>query len=709
MIKGKKLLSDNNPNSEVLQKKKFHKGGIPVLSKFKLVKQFSTIRFKLIISFLVPIAFIIILGVVSFQKAAYGIRSNYEESTSQMLHMTGEYLRFGLESVTDTSVQYINDDTVLKYFSNSFKSDKIEYGKKNKVIGNMILAKQVTDEFVEEIYLISDTVETISTKQNDESEIYAGFLQSKLGQYLNKNRTKMVWTGGDDYLDDKLGTGAADYSLRLVRYISTLDSILVIDVSAETVNEVLINMEFDKSGLIGIITEDGKEITEEKQEEVIFGDKAFYQEALASQDGNGSKYVDYNNKEYLFLYSKIGDTGAMICSLMPKETIINQADGIKQITVIIVILACMIAVFIGIMISTNIDRTIKGIISKLKEAAKGDLTVVFQSKNKDEFHILIEEIQNTFGNMKELIGQVKLLSGEVTESSVEVTKSSSSFLKSTENISLAMNEIEQGIMQQAKDAEECLIQMDNLSQKIVRVSENTKEISQIADGTKTSVKEGTYCTEDLNQKTKSTIEITTDIVSKIESLAQKSLSISKIINVINEIANQTNLLSLNASIEAARAGEYGKGFAVVASEIRSLAEQSKQSVIDIKKIIGSIQEDTIIAVETARKAENVLQLQDSAVKNTTDSYQNIDESVEKLMVYLKYITENVDNIEEARVSTLGAIESISAVLEEIAASTNTVNETSNRQLESVETLSKSAGTLNGNANELLDAVYRFTI
>lgn len=407
------------------------------------------------------------------------------------------------------------------------------------------------------------------------------------------------------------------------------------------------------------------------------------------------------------MYSKIGDTGAMICALMPKKTIISQADGIKQVTVIIVILACMIA--IGIRISTNIDKTIKGIISKLKKAAKGDLTVEFGSKNKDEFHILIEEIQNTFSNMKDLIGQVKLLSGEVSESSVNVTQTSTSFLKSTENISTAMKEIEQGIMQQAKDAEECLVQMDNLSQKIVHVSENTKEISQIAENTKMSIKEGTYTTEDLNNKTKSTIEITTNVITQIESLAQKSIFISKIINVINEIANQTNLLSLNASIEAARAGESGKGFAVVASEIRSLAEQSKESVVDIKKIIGSIQEETKIAVETARKAETALLLQDSAVKNTTDSYQNINESVEKLVINLKFITENVDNIELARVSTLGAIENISAVLEEIAASTNTVNETSTKQLESVETLSKSAGTLNGNANELIEAVCRFTI
>jgi methyl-accepting chemotaxis protein len=510
-------------------------------------------------------------------------------------------------------------------------------------------------------------------------------------------------------LDSKLETTTADYSLRFVRNFTGAEALLVIDVSAATVNEILQGLKFDQSGLLGIVAEDGKEIMLANHSEMVFYDEAFYQKAVAAEDETGANYVDYRGQDYLFMYSKIGDTGAMICALIPKETITNQAGGIKQFTIIIVIIACIIAVLTGVGISTGIDKTIKGIIGKLKEAAKGDLTVTFNSKRKDEFHILIDEIQNTFSNMKELIQQVKELSGEVSNSTVNVSRTSEMFLKSTEDISTAMTEIEQGISQQAKDAEECLMQMDHLSQKIVLVSDNTKEITQIADNTKQNIKEGTVVTTDLNNQTKSTIAITTSIINEIEKLAEKSLSISKIINVINEIANQTNLLSLNASIEAARAGEYGKGFAVVASEIRKLAEQSQGSVNDIKKIIGSIQADTQSVVMIAKNAEDVLLLQENAVKNTTDSYRNINESVENLMIYLKYITENVDNIEEARISTLRAIENISAVLEEIAASTNTVNQTSNKQLSSVETLNESAGNLSENADNLVKAVHKFQV
>jgi methyl-accepting chemotaxis protein len=687
------------------------------LQKNRMVKQTRTIQFQLTAAFLVPIAFIVILGVVSFQKASESIVKNYEKATVQAIDMAGEYLRFGFESVESTSIQYMNEETITKYFLGTYELDSSEYTKNKKDIKAMLSTKQTADDFIEDIFLISDKVDSVTTKKNYDSGIYAGFLENETGQYLKKNRTKMIWTGRDDYLDQQLGTDSGNYAMRLVRNLGGAEAFLIIDVKMDTVNDILNGLEFDENGVLGIVTPEGKEIiadnrteaSEGSQNGLIFTDQTFYKDALNGEADSNSGYVEYLDRDYLFMYSKIGETGAMICALMPKEIITNQANSIKQITIIIVIAACMIAILISINISTGIGKTIKEIIQRLKKASKGDLTIEFHTKRKDEFQILIAEIQDTFTNMKELIQQVKDLSKEVSEDAFDVSSSSEMFFKSTEEITSAMLEIDQGISQQAKDAEECLIQMDNLSQKISHVSDNTKEIGQIADHAKACIEEGTVVTGDLNSQTRSTIEITTTIITEIEKLAEKSASISKIIEVINEIANQTNLLSLNASIEAARAGEYGKGFSVVASEIRNLAEQSKTSVNDIKKIIGSILEDTKNAAKIAHSAENVLLLQENAVKNTTTSYQNINESVEQLMVYLKYVTENVTNIEEARVSTLGAIENISAVLEEIAASSNTVNQTSGNQFGSIGTLNHSADNLNENAEKLVHAVHKFIV
>lgn len=675
-----------------------------------MINNFATIRIKLIASFFVPIAFIILLGVISFQKAANGIWSSYEYSTKQAISMTSEYLQFGVESINDLSVQYINDDTMVKYFSDFYRDDILTNNNTYRSLSKTALAKETIEDFISNISVLSDKVKSITTDSITDDNILKGFFETENGK--NVIEANNIWVGSDSYLDKKMGIMPEKYAMRLLRKFANTDALIVIDMDSNTVLDILNRMDFDKTGTLGFVTMDGKEIIAGNQSNdkmAIFADKDFYHEALISSDPSNAYYVDFQGEKNLFVYSKIGETGAMICALIPKSAISKQADGIKKVTIIIVIIACIVAVLTGVFISAGIEKTIKNIIGKLRKAASGDLTVDFTTKRKDEFRVLIDEINITFRNMKELIGQVKDMSGDVSEASEGVSKTSDRFLKSARDISTAMNEIEQGVMQQAKDAEECLLQMDNLSEKIVQMSNNSNEIGKIAAGTKNSIQDGTIVTRELTEQTKATIEITTDIVHGIEDLADKSMSIGSIINTINDISNQTNLLSLNASIEAARAGVYGKGFAVVASEIRNLADQTRHSVNDIKQIIETIQGNTKNLVTTAKKAENVMVLQDTAVRNTTDSYLDINESVDNLMVNLKNIIENVSNIEGARVSTLGAIENISAVLEEIAASTNNVNQISSDQLKSVEILNQSAGNLNSNSEQLVKAVQKFIV
>ncbi len=674
----------------------------------RLTSSLTTIRIKLILSFLIPIAFIILLGIVSFQKAAEGIRSSYESSTTQAINMSGQFIEFGIESASDASTQYLTDSAVKKYLIGIYENDFLQHND-YKTISSSILAKETIDDFISDISIISDKVKTVTTTNLKEDGICAGFFETANGQYIKENQSSFLWVGKDGYLDEKLGS---DYAIRLIRNYSGANGIIVVDIDKKTVMNILKGLELDEIGTVGLVTKDGVEHISGKEgeaEATTFTDKKFYQDAVNGKETSGAHYVDVNGKQNLFIYSKIANSVGMVCVLIPKDIILSQADSIKEVTVVIVLVACIIAVLTAVIISTGIDKAIREIIAGLRKAAKGDLTITFSTKRKDEFHILNEEIQNTFANMKGLIHKVKELSTEVSSSSNNVARNSQEFLKASEDISSAMNEIEQGVNQQAKDAEECLQQMDNLSSKIEVVSDNTKEISKLTQDTKQSISDGTVVTQELNKQTKVTMEITAEVIHDIESLAEQSNSISKIVNVINEIANQTNLLSLNASIEAARAGEYGKGFAVVADEIRKLSEQSRDSVNEIQKIIKNIQDDTKKVVTTAKRTENVMQLQENAVENTTNSYQRINQNVEQLVINLNDILVNVDNIEQARVSTLGAIENISAVLEEIAASSNTVNQTAYDQLQTVESLNKSAGTLNDSSEQLVKAVDTFKV
>lgn len=685
---------------------------IKLFSVVKNNRFFSSLRYRLIFSYIVPIACILILGTISFIQAETAIRTNYEESLGQALNMTGEYLMFGLNSAEESAIQLINDNNIIRYFSNYYKNDTTGAVKALSDIKSSFTNKVMTDKFIGNIYALSGTVQSISTSKITDNEIYKNFLSTDIGKYVYGNKRETLWIGKDEYLDSKLGSANGGYALRLIRHFNDVEGVLVIDIKLDTVRDVLSDLKLAEGSLVGFVTADKKELTINNgiiSNENIFTDTDFFKEVLASDSTGGSEYVSFQNSKYLFMYSKIGDSNSVLCSLIPRKAITSQADSIKLITLIIVIITSIISITTGFFISKGIDGTIKMIISKLKDAAKGDLTVSFRSEGIKEFENLINEIQNTFANMKVLIGHVKVLSSYVSASALNIDQTSELFVKSSTDISASMDEIESGITQQANDAEKCLLHMDDLSNKIILVSQYAKEIGNITDKTHKSIEEGTKTTDRLNLQSKSTIEISTDIINKIENLAAESGSIRKIINTINEIAEQTNLLSLNASIEAARAGDAGRGFAIVAEEIRNLAEKSKESVSEIKKIIDKIQDDTEMTVNTAKKVEEVILQQDDVVQNTIASFNDINKNVISLVSYLKEIEKSMDNMNEARTSTMAAIESISAVMEEIAASANTVNNASTEQLNAAKTMNEMAGKLKTHAKQLLDETEVFKV
>jgi methyl-accepting chemotaxis protein len=282
-------------------------------------------------------------------------------------------------------------------------------------------------------------------------------------------------------------------------------------------------------------------------------------------------------------------------------------------------------------------------------------------------------------------------------------------LSSTRGISTAIVEIENGVVQQAADTEQCLGQMSDLSDKINQVYDNTHKIEQIANDTKVIIGDGIQSVDELNDKSNATTEITRVVINEIEDLELQSGSIADFIEVINQISSQTNLLSLNASIEAARAGEAGRGFAVVAEEIRKLADQSVEASKQITEIVGKIQEKTKGTTASARQAESIVKSQMEALTKTVSAFENINQHVGNLVDNLNSISDGVRGIETAKDETLDAIRNISAISQQTATSSEEVSATANNQISSVEYLNKSASELAEDAKKLETAIQRFKL
>lgn len=224
-----------------------------------------------------------------------------------------------------------------------------------------------------------------------------------------------------------------------------------------------------------------------------------------------------------------------------------------------------------------------------------------------------------------------------------------------------------------------------------------------------AIADGIHSMDALNESAVSTSRITAEVIEAIQGLEEKSKSIGQIIKTINEIAEETNLLSLNASIEAARAGEAGRGFAVVAEEIKKLADQSLQSSSEIERIVNEIVAGTGQVVTVAREAEDIVKSQETAVGETTQAFEQIDDKVASLMESLHQINENVANMETARETTLEAITSISAVSAQTASGSATVYGEAKKQENMVGELEEAAEMLSAKAEELAQMLQRFTL
>jgi methyl-accepting chemotaxis protein len=509
-----------------------------------------------------------------------------------------------------------------------------------------------------------------------------------------------------------LGLPATDYAVRYVTGFGTAKALVMLDVSAAAIQEIIDRLDFGSGSITGFVTADGRELLNSLYKDetgLMFAAQDFYKASHQGKKNSGGLDVKYNGKDYLYLYSKVGDTGVMICSLIPEGTIIQQVSSIKNVTLLLVIISCIIAIGIGALISLGIQNIIHYIIEELDKVSKGNLTVRIKMNRKDEFLLLADGVNNTIENMSGLIEKVLTHSAEVTNTSTQVKDSSEVFSFATKNIIDSINEIKSGVDQQAQDSESCLMQMDDLSEKIEIVNGKTNEISGIAHGTKQSIVNGVGSIKTLNRKAQLTTEITTKIIDNIEMLQEKSISINKIIGTINDIASQTNLLSLNASIEAARAGAAGRGFSVVAQEIKKLADQSVMAVHEIEKLIHDMQQQTKEAVLTAKEANSVIKEQEEAVNNTEVSFEDINHHVEKLLENVVMISDSVQVISTARVGTLAAIENISAVSQQTAAATISVSDITNHQLEAIQNLNQLSTQLDKNSSELGHAVDRFIV
>lgn len=636
---------------------------------------------------------------------------------------------------SDAEKEYNDAKKVVEDAENT---EKETYKSLNKSISNKVAANQ----FIGNIYIFKDGADIISsqTKLRSTSEessddnkinsdtlgLYSTFLGTELGASVTSDTVNYHWCGPIPELDKVLSVSSDNYILRVAHDVSsTTDAVMIVDINRDSILNILNDLNLGEGSYVGIITANNQELAVEGKaltsdtdgeeqnnapnvvENPIYAEQDFYQKALESEEENGSDYVRYDGRTYLFTYQKIGKSGIMLCSLVPESIIVAQANSIRILTIIMVVFASLIAMVVGTLISQGFSKSINKSIRELEKVSKGDLTVEFRTNRRDEFALLYGSCNDMLANIRSLIQEVESVYDALTVSLNKVNTSSSTFSETTKDIQTSVHEVEIGVSEQSENATACLTEMDGLFNKINNVNESAGEIGSIAASTQVAITTGLNSMDNLNEKTKSTTDITDNVIQTIKQLSAHSTNIGQIVNSINDIAEETNLLSLNASIEAARAGAAGKGFSVVASQIRKLADQCLESAGKITNIVNEITIATKDAVAIAQTAEEIVEDQVDAVAATAHSFQTLKQRIEKLSDYLESIQNSSKDMETSGSSTLKSMENISAILEQTLASVTSVATVTDKQSNALTSLDDASAQLMRRADRLGDAISKF--
>lgn len=706
----------------------------------KKIGFFSGIRFKITAAFIIPVLLMIVLGVVSYSRSAAALTSSYEATAKTTVDTTADYLDMVIETIRTSSYDIAVSSIAREYYGGAYSDDAYNESKVYTTLKNEIESRKLGNKYIKNIVFTANYGKGVSTAVSYiPDDIYENFRQLDIAKQVDEN--DFMWIGNHSEADALMETSGYAFSVIRKAYNTYYRQVgyVIVDVDYNKIADTITNVNLGDGAIVALITPDGRELsykyvaenadaeaenesedTEKKSTKkssasstvldnsYITGTNV-YDVIKNSEETSGSEYIDYDGEQYLLIYSKLDADGFMVATLVPRSYIIGDANQIAVITAVTVVVTALIVIFIGLVLSTSIGTTIRKIMNGLEKAATGDLTVNVKTRRKDEFMILCNSTNKMISNIRALLDKADVVSEAVGKASGSVADNSGVLLEETKSITSSIAEVEQGIVMQAQDAENCLVRMDDLSKKIEIVTDNTNKIAEIADNTKGIVSNGLGTIEELKDKAKATSQVTAEVISNIQELDAASGSIAKIIGAINDIADQTSLLSLNASIEAARAGDAGRGFAVVADSIRKLAEQSLNSVNEIKEIVGKIQKQTVDTVEVAKQAEQIVSSQEEALKNTIDVFHDIDNHVSGLADNLSNISEGINDMDVAKRDTLAAIESISAVAEETASSATEVNNAASRQLEAVEKLNNESEGLITHSEDLVEAINKFTI
>ena len=437
------------------------------------------------------------------------------------------------------------------------------------------------------------------------------------------------------------------------------------------------------------------------------GQSAFYKEVEKKVSGKSYDFCTLDGN--MTVFKEVNGTNWLLVSYVPTNVVLADLVGLRNLMIIFSIISILVLCVLIERVTHVVIRPVKEMTRVITSMASGDFTVSMKVKGNDEIAVMGRSVEHFIASMKEMIRQMGHVSDRL-EKQAGSSKNVSGEMNSAANI-------------QSQSMTELNATVDQLSVSVNEIAQNATQLAGVVADTKEDsdkVEDKMRTTVEVSEKGKADMESVGNALHNIEisihnleeavdKVGTASGEIVDIIKLIGDIAEETNLLSLNASIEAARAGEAGRGFAVVASQIGVLAKNSADSVAHITSLINEINGLVDDAVKQGRSSASDIESSADLIHTAVDTFDQIFQNIQETSHLIEGVVEKINQVDQVATN-------VAAISEEQAASSDEILATSESMLQQAKSISKNseqveaeAGNLAESADQLADQVKQFQI
>ena len=454
----------------------------------------------------------------------------------------------------------------------------------------------------------------------------------------------------------------------------------------------------------------GNRLTGTKADEAVT--KAVTQDGKTVEEYN----ITIDGEKYYACYAPLKDSGDKVIGMVfagkpvtEVQALINERTSHIVIVELVMIVLAIIVIFL---LTKGIQVGLQAAEKAVHGLSNGDLTAAVESKamrRNDELGDMAKGVAVLMNQLLEVVNHIRTSSEQLLKSGTDLSNMATQTSSTADDISKAIEEISQGAVSQADEIERASHEVDTMGQLIGHIADNVAELDQGTQEIKGSSDRSIDIIRDLTESNDRSMEAVRHISRQVNATNESALKIRAAVDLITSIAEETNLLSLNASIEAARAGEQGRGFAVVAGQIQKLAEQSNESAGSIADIIGELLKDSENSVQVMEEVQKIMNEQQEKLQATRKQIAEVGDGISGAAQAAGMIRQQTEHCNSARANVADVISNLSAISEQNAASTEETTASMEEMNAAMNLLAESARQLQELSKSLEEDVSFFRV